>query len=117
MVSSSSLSQLRSMLTDHGTLVVGGAEDMGRWLGMSRQLRAVTLSPFVGQRLAMFVSKEHYSGLERLRELIERGEVTPMVERTFPLAEVPDAMRELEAGRVRGKLVIIPPPTSSTQTT
>ena len=116
MVSSSSLSQLRSMLTDHGTLVVGGAEDMGKWLGMSRQLRAVTLSPFVGQRLTMFVSKEHFSGLERLRELIERGEVTPVVERTFPLAEVPDAMRELEAGRVRGKLVIIPPPTSSTQT-
>ncbi len=116
MVSSSSLSQLRSVLTEHGTLVVGGVEDMGKWLGMGRQLRAVTLSPFVGQRLAMFVSKEHFSGLERLRELIERGEVTPVVERTFPLAEAPDAMRELEAGRVRGKLVIIPPPTSSTQT-
>ena len=54
MVSSSSLSQLRSVLTEHGTLVVGGVEEMGRWLGMSRQLRAVTLSPFVGQRLAMF---------------------------------------------------------------
>jgi NADPH:quinone reductase-like Zn-dependent oxidoreductase len=116
MVSSSSLSQLRSVLTDHGTLVVGGVEDMGKWLGMGRQLRAVTLSPFVGQRLAMLISKEHFSGLERLRELIERGDVTPVVERTFPLAEVPAAMRELEAGRVRGKVVVIPPESSSTQT-
>jgi NADPH:quinone reductase-like Zn-dependent oxidoreductase len=106
MVSTSSLSQLRSMLTDHGTLVVGGAEDMGMWLGMGRQLRAVTLSPFVSQRLVMLVSKEHFSGLERLGDMIERGEVTPAVERTFPLAEAPEAMRQLEAGTVRGKLVI-----------
>jgi NADPH:quinone reductase-like Zn-dependent oxidoreductase len=114
MVSTSSLAQLRSMLTDHGTLVVGGAEDMGKLLGMGRQLRAVALSPFVGQRLTMLVSKEHFSGLERLRELIERGEVTPVVEQTFPLAEAPAAMRRLEAGEVRGKLVVIPPPVSST---
>jgi NADPH:quinone reductase-like Zn-dependent oxidoreductase len=109
MVSTSSLAQLRSMLTDHGTLVVGGAENMGRLLGIGRQLRAVALSPFVGQRLTMLVSKEHFSGLERLRDLIERGDVTPVVEQTFPLAEAPDAMRQFEAGVVRGKLVIITP--------
>ena len=91
MVSTSSLAQLRSMLTDHGTLVVGGAEDMGKLLGIGRQLRAVALSPFVGQRLTMLVSKEHFSGLERLRDLIERGEVTPVVEQTFPLADAPDS--------------------------
>ncbi len=114
MVSTSSLSQLRSMLTDHGTLVVGGAEHMGRLLGIGRQLRAVALSPFVSQRLVMLVSKEHFSGLERLRELIERGEVTPVVEQTFALADAPEAMRQFEAGTVRGKLVVIPPPVSPT---
>ncbi len=114
MVSTSSLSQLRSLLTDRGTLVVGGAEDMGKWLGMGRQLRAVTLSPFVSQRLVMFISKEHFAGLERLRDMIERAEVTPVVEQTFPLAEAPAAMRQLEAGAVRGKLVVIPPSSSST---
>jgi NADPH:quinone reductase-like Zn-dependent oxidoreductase len=114
MVSTSSLAQLRSMLTDHGTLVVGGAEEMGKLVGIGRQLRAVTLSPFVSQRLAMLVSKEHFSGLERLRDMIECGEVTPAVEQTFPLAEAPKAMRRLEAGAVRGKLVIVPPPVSST---
>jgi NADPH:quinone reductase-like Zn-dependent oxidoreductase len=114
MVSTLSLAQLRAMLTDHGTLVVGGAEHMGKLLGMGRQLRAVALSPFVGQRLTMLVSKEHFSGLERLRELIERGEVTPVVEQTFALADAPEAMRQFEAGTVRGKLVVIPPPVSPT---
>ncbi len=112
MVSTSSLAQLRSMLTDRGTLVVVGAEDMGKLLGIGRQLRAVALSPFVRQRLTMLVSKEHFSGLERLGDLIERGEVTPVVERTYPLAEAPAAMRQFEAGAVRGKLVVIPPPVS-----
>jgi NADPH:quinone reductase-like Zn-dependent oxidoreductase len=114
MVSSSSLSRLRSVLTDHGTLVVVGVEHMGKWLGIGRQLRAVALSPFVSQRLTMLVSKEQYSDLERLRDMIERGEVTPVVEATFPLAQAPDAMRQLEAGAVRGKLVVIPPAVPST---
>jgi NADPH:quinone reductase-like Zn-dependent oxidoreductase len=114
MVSSSSLSALRSVLTDHGTLVVAGVEDMGRVLGIGRQLRAVALSPFVGQRLTMLVSKEQFADLERLRELIERDEVTPVVEQTFDLADAPEAMRQLEAGTVRGKLVVIPPPVSPT---
>jgi NADPH:quinone reductase-like Zn-dependent oxidoreductase len=116
MVSSSGLSQLRSMLTDRGTLVVGGAKHMGKWLGIGRQLRAVALSPFVGQRLTMLVSKEQFPDLERLRDMIERGQVTPEVEAAFPLAQAPDAMRQLEAGAVRGKLVIIPPAVSSTAT-
>jgi NADPH:quinone reductase-like Zn-dependent oxidoreductase len=54
----------------------------------------------------MFVSKEHHAGLDRLRELIEAGQVRPVVDRTFPLVEVPDAMRLLAAGKVRGKIAI-----------
>jgi NADPH:quinone reductase-like Zn-dependent oxidoreductase len=102
----STLSRLRRALTPKGTLVIVGGEDRGRWIGMDRQLRALALSPFVGQRLTTFGPKEHYTVLERLTELIEDGQVVPVVEQTYPLSEMPDAMRDLRAGRARGKLVI-----------
>ena len=73
---------------------------------MGRQLRALALSPFVGQRLTILVPKEHYTFLERLTELIEDGQAGAGVEQTYPLNEMPDAMRHLLAGRARGKLVI-----------
>ena len=65
-----------------------------------------SLSPFVPQRLAMFVNKESHEDLDAVRQLIETGQVTPIVDRTYPLAEVPDAMRHLEAGQARGKIAI-----------
>jgi NADPH:quinone reductase-like Zn-dependent oxidoreductase len=102
----SSLSRLRRALTPNGTLVIVGGEDRGRWIGMDRHLRALALSPFVGQRLTMLGPKEHYTVLERLTELIEDGKVVPVVEQTYPLSEMPEAMRDLRAGRARGKLVI-----------
>ena len=58
------------------------------------------------QRLTMLASKEHYPDLEALTELIEAGSVTPSVDRTYPLDQAQDAMRQLEAGLVRGKVVI-----------
>ncbi len=102
----STLSRLRRALTPKGTLVIVGGEDRGRWIGMDRQLRALALSPFVGQRLTILGPKTHYTILERLTELIEAGRVVPVVEQTYPLSEMPDAMRDLRAGRARGKLVI-----------
>ena len=105
---SASLARLRSVLTKRGTLVIAGGEGGGRVLGIGRQLRAVALSPFVGQRLTMFVAKDHHLPLERLTKLIDDGLVVPVVERAYPLAEAADAMRHLEAGRVRGKLVVTP---------
>lgn len=107
---SASLTRLRRVLAKNGTLVIAGGEGGGRILGIGRQLRAVALSPFVRQRLAMFIAKDHHVPLARLSTLIEDGLVSPVVERTYPLADVPRAMRELEAGRVRGKLVIVPWP-------
>jgi len=65
------------------------------------------LSIFVRQRLTMLASKEHHADLEPLAELIEAGRVTPSIERTYPLDQAVDAMRQLEAGTVRGKLVIV----------
>jgi NADPH:quinone reductase-like Zn-dependent oxidoreductase len=73
---------------------------------MGRQLRALALSPLVRQRLTMKVPKESQADLERLVELIGAGELTPAVDRTYPLEQAPDAMRQLEAGQVRGKLAI-----------
>jgi len=105
----SSLRRLRRALTPRGTLVIAGGENGGRWLGgADRQLRALALSPFVRQRLTTFVSKEHFSGLERLTALVDDGQLVPAIERTLPLSGVAEAMRHLEAGRTRGKLVIVP---------
>jgi NADPH:quinone reductase-like Zn-dependent oxidoreductase len=101
-----SLSELRRALTPRGTLVIVGAEDAGNWLGIRRQLRAAALSPFVRQKLGFFISKERREDLEELRKLLEAGKVRPVVDRTFPLEEVPDAIRYLRDGRARGKIVI-----------
>jgi NADPH:quinone reductase-like Zn-dependent oxidoreductase len=102
-----SLSRLRRALTATGTAVIVGGEEGGRWTGgFGRSLRAPLVSLFVRQRLAMLASKERASDLERLTPLLEAGQVTPSVERTYPLGEVRDAMRHLDAGNVRGKIAI-----------
>jgi NADPH:quinone reductase-like Zn-dependent oxidoreductase len=64
------------------------------------------LSPFVGQKLGTFVSSENHEDMIVLKELIESGKVTPVIDRTYPLSEVPEAIRYLEEGRARGKVVI-----------
>jgi NADPH:quinone reductase-like Zn-dependent oxidoreductase len=103
----SSLSRLRRALASQGTLVIVGGEGGGRWLGgLDRQLRATMLSPFVGQKLGTFVSTPNHEDLLVLKELIESGKVTPVIDRTYPLAEVPEAIRYLEEGHARGKVVI-----------
>jgi NADPH:quinone reductase-like Zn-dependent oxidoreductase len=105
-----SLSRLRRALTPTGTLVIVGSEGQGRWLGgFDRQLRALVLSGFVSQRLRMLASKERLGDLGILRELIEAGKLTPVVDRTYTLPEVPKAIRQLVEGHIRGKLVIRTP--------
>jgi NADPH:quinone reductase-like Zn-dependent oxidoreductase len=103
----SSLARLRHALTARGTLVIIGGEGGGRWLGgTDRQLRALVLSPFVSQKLGTFISKENHEDMIVLKELIESGKVTPVINRTYPLAEVPGAIRYLEEGHAQGKVVI-----------
>src|SRR5829696_1983568 len=103
----SSLARLRRALTPRGALVIAGGEGGGRWLGgTDRQLRALALSPFVGQKLGTFVASENHEDLIVLKELIESGKVTPVIDRTYPLSEVPEAIRYLEGGHVQGKVVI-----------
>ena len=64
------------------------------------------LSPFVGQKLARSSAAENHEDLLVLKELIEAGKVTPVIDRTYPLSEVPEAIRYLREGHARGKVVI-----------
>src|SRR6266568_1758356 len=101
----SGLSRLRRALTPKGTLVIAGGEG-ARWTGVGRQFRALMLSPVVRQRLTMYISTHRQADLEALRQHIEAGHVTPMVGSTYPLPEVPEAIRHLEDGRAQGKIAI-----------
>ena len=103
-----SLSQLRRALTPRGTLVIVGSEGRGRWLGgFDRQLRAVVLSGLVGQRLRMLSSKPRQDDLQALRELLEAGNLTPAIGRTYPLGEVPEAIRHMVEGHGGGGKIVI----------
>jgi NADPH:quinone reductase-like Zn-dependent oxidoreductase len=103
----SPISRLRRALTPRGTLVIVGGEDGDNVTGgMDRQLRALVISPFVHQRMALVLPKEHYSFLERLASLVQEGTIAPSIERTYPLSEASTAMRHLVDGQVRGKVVI-----------
>jgi NADPH:quinone reductase-like Zn-dependent oxidoreductase len=101
-----SLSQLRRALTPRGTLVLVGGEGGDRWIGIGRSVQALVVSPFVSQDLRPLSSKPNQPDLHLLKELIEAGKLTPVIDRTYPLSEVPDAIRYLHEGRARGKLVI-----------
>ena len=101
------VSRLRRALKPRGTAVLVGGENGDNLTGgMSRPLRALLLSLFVGQRFAWFIAKERASDLDRLAEHLEAGTVIPSVDRIYPLDRVPEAMRQLAGGRVRGKVAI-----------
>jgi len=101
------LSRLRRALAPKGTLVIVGGETGGRWLGgYDRQLRAVLLSRFVGQDLRTFICSENADDLLVLKEFIEAGEITPVVDRAYLLREAAQAIGYLEQGHARGKVVI-----------
>jgi NADPH:quinone reductase-like Zn-dependent oxidoreductase len=101
----SPLRRLRRALTPKGTLVIAGGEG-GKWAGLGRQLRALILSPLVRQRLTTYVSGHRQADLDELSRLIEAGQVTPVIDRAYPLSEVPAAVRRLAEGHARGKIVI-----------
>jgi NADPH:quinone reductase-like Zn-dependent oxidoreductase len=73
---------------------------------MSRDLRAVLISPFIGQTLRNLISVSRPEDLLTLKDLAEKGDITPAIDRTYPLAEAPAAIRHLRDGHPRGKLVV-----------
>ncbi|WP_409490310.1 NAD(P)-dependent alcohol dehydrogenase [Amycolatopsis sp. cmx-11-12] len=102
-----SLTSLRKCLTPQGTLVIVGGEGDGKWIGpVGRNLRALLLGPFVKHKLRGLFSTENREDLEILRALIEEEKLTPVIDRIYSLAEVPEAIRYANEGHVRGKVVI-----------
>ena len=103
-----SIRRLRRALTPTGTLVLTGGEGGGRWTGgfLERQVGAWLLSLAGGQRLKGFVNKEHHTILERLSSHLASGAVVPVIDRTVDLEHVPDAIRDLDAGRIAGKAAV-----------
>jgi len=100
-------SECRRALTSKGTLLLSSGESSGRWIGpLGRIIKAVLLSPFVSQRLAPFEAKRSKEDLQVLKQLIEAGKVMPVIDRTYSLSEVPEAIRYLEEGHARGKVVV-----------
>jgi NADPH:quinone reductase-like Zn-dependent oxidoreductase len=101
------LSQLRRALTPQGTLVIVGGEGGDRWLGgFQRQIFAPVRSRFAEQKLLGLMFKEHHKDLMTLKGLIEAGKLTPVIDRIYPLSEAAEAIRYLEQGHARGKVVL-----------
>jgi NADPH:quinone reductase-like Zn-dependent oxidoreductase len=103
------LSRLRRALAPKGTLVIVGGDGGGHWTGgfFRGVLRAPLVSLFVGQRLRGLSSKVKQEDLVALSKLIGDGKVTPVIDRTFQLSEAPEAIRYLESGKARGKIVVV----------
>ncbi len=101
------LRKLRRVLTKKGTLVIVGGEGGNRLTGgIGRQLRALVLSPFLAQRLTMFLSTEDHSFMDRLAGYLASGDVVPSIGGRFELDETAEAMRQLAHGEISGKFVI-----------
>jgi NADPH:quinone reductase-like Zn-dependent oxidoreductase len=100
-------SDCRRALSSKGTLVLSSGESSGRWFGpLDRFIKAALLSPFVSQKLGSFLAKPNKDDLQFLKELIEASELTPVIDKTYSLSEVPEAIRYLEEGHARGKVVL-----------
>jgi NADPH:quinone reductase-like Zn-dependent oxidoreductase len=101
------LSHLRRALTPQGTLVIVGGEGGDRWLGgFQRQIFAPLNSLFTEQKLLGLISTERRQDLLTLKDLIVADKLTPVIDRTYPLSEAPQAIRYLEQGHARGKVVL-----------
>jgi NADPH:quinone reductase-like Zn-dependent oxidoreductase len=99
-------------MVSKGILLLNGGgslgQNKGRWIGpLARSIAALVLSPFVSQKVVMFLASINKDDLVVLKELIEAKKVTPVIDRCYTLSEVPEAIRYLEEGHARGKVVII----------
>jgi len=101
-----SLSALRRVLNPKG-IYVGVGGPIGSMIGLLVDLvKPLMLSPFVSQKFVSFIAKLSKEDLTTMRELMEAGKVTPVIDRRYRLSEVPEAIRYLEEGHARGKVMI-----------
>ena len=100
-VANHSFSDLRRALTPQGIIIPNSGHG-----GMGYVIKAFLLSPFMRQQGSMYLASSNNKDLVVLKELIEAGKVTPVIDRTYPLSDTPEAFRYLEEGHTRGKVVI-----------
>jgi NADPH:quinone reductase-like Zn-dependent oxidoreductase len=109
-VANRSLSEIRRVLKPNGiyVLIGGGGANEGRWLGpgLTHALKAMFLSKFVSQKMGMMLAELNHNDLAYLADLMQSGKVTPVIDKTYKLGELGDAIRYLEQGHARGKVVI-----------
>jgi NADPH:quinone reductase-like Zn-dependent oxidoreductase len=107
-VGSHSLLQYRHALTPTGTVVLVGGNTDDPWLGaLDGPIRAVFLRPFVSQNFVLLLANVNKKGdMDNLRELMQSGKMTPVIDRRYPLAQVADAMRYLQLGHASGKVIV-----------
>ncbi len=106
MVGNHPLSAYRHVLNPKGIYVMVGGRK-GRWLApLDRVAQMLVYSAFVDQEMGMMIANISKEDLTILGELMEAGKVTPVIDRRYPLREVPEAIRYLEEGHARGKVVI-----------
>lgn len=100
------LGRIRRALTQGGTLVLSSGRGGAVFGPFGRIIRASVVNPFVSQRFRPLTARRNGDDLAELTRRIEAGDVTPIVDRTYDLADAADAIRQFEAGAVRGKLVL-----------
>jgi NADPH:quinone reductase-like Zn-dependent oxidoreductase len=108
-VGNRSLSECRRALKPKGILVLvggGGANEQGLIGPMAKPIKAMLLSPFVSQKVGMILAELNHDDLAFLADLMQSGKVTPVIDRTYKLSELPQAIQYLEQGHARGKVVI-----------
>jgi len=106
-VGNHSLTELRRVMTPAGTLVMVGGGSDGNWIGpFMGPLKALLISPFVGQKMTFMLARLNQQDLNALAELMASGKVTPVIDRRYALSELPAAMGYVEEGHARGKVII-----------
>lgn len=106
MVGNRSLSDCRRALTPHGTYILVGTADAGRVFGLSRQFKAMLLTPFVGQKLRTFIAFSNRDDLDFLSGLASAGKLTPVLDKRYELSEISEALRHQGEGHTQGKIII-----------
>ena len=88
-------------------MIGGGGPNEGKWVGpMARPIKAILMSPFISQKMGMMMAEGNKDDLNILADLMQSGKMTPVIDRTYPLSEIREAIRYLETGRARGKVII-----------
>src|SRR5438874_8770275 len=104
-----SLAECRRILNPKGKYVMigGGGPNDSRWVGpFGRIIHALLLSPFINQKMGMMMADANHNDLTLLADMMQSGKLKPVIDRTYKLSEVPEAIRYLEEGHARGKVVI-----------